>query len=114
MCCGDIVNWSINPIENNRNPHQSCCGADEKNVEDACCEDADIQIKLDQPHITSSIDYLFSSIYVTEAWVSPIHYDQSEYVVTDYDDIGLYPNPPPNLAEKIGLFIYFKKLKLAC
>lgn len=111
MCCGDIVNWSLKQISADET-HNSCCG-EENDVDDACCNDKDIDIKLDDPQIAANIDYLFHSTLTNSQFN---YFDFSHFLLPkeQINTIHTFPQPPPSKAEDIGLFLFYKKLKVFC
>lgn len=116
MCCGDIVNWSVKEIADSSSQHKSCCGAEKNESHEqgtVCCEDTQFSIKLDEPQILLVSDYLFNhGLTCSEKYF----FNFSQYFDTRVEDenLALFPQPPPRLSEKLGLFIYFRNLKLDC
>lgn len=113
ICCGDIVDWTVKEITTNGVQHKSCCGETASEPEDGCCEDAQFSIKLDEPQINITVDYLFNS---SIDCAQKQYIDFSQYILCQSAVVEpiVYPQPPPTLSEQIGLFIYYKNLKLDC
>lgn len=112
MCCGDIVNWSLKQISTDDSAHNSCCG-ENTNSDDSCCEDKDIDIKLDDPQIIASIDYLFQS-NLTSSQIFYCDFNHFLQPLEQTNTLQTFPQPPPGKAEDIGLFLFYKKLKVYC
>lgn len=113
MCCGDVVDWSVKELSVQDSQHNSCCGDTAEDVEEECCQDRDINIKMEQPHIITSIDYLFSHHYNHS---NHLYIDYSQFIVLnkDSDCHQTFPQPPPSRSSDIGLFILYKQMKISC